>query len=98
MGKVVGTVWKMNLNGADTWVVAPFLLGDLFPSHRPNESWLRSDGGFITNKSEYPGVVEGTVVECNTRFKEYYPDEPDLNPHGFIFNAQIIKVLPNYFD
>lgn len=98
MGKVIGTAWIMHKEDADIWVVAPFLPCDFFPQSRPNDNWLNSDGGYITNKEEYPELVEGEVVECTTQFSSYYPDEPELNPHGFIFNARIIKRLPNYFE
>jgi hypothetical protein len=98
MGKVVGTAWKMDLNGGEVWVVAPFLACDMLPHCRPNDKWLNSEGGYITNKEEFPDLVEGEVVECSTQFYNYYPEEPKLNPYGFIFNAQIIKVLPGYFD
>lgn len=97
MGKVTGTAWIMTKGDEDIWVVAPFLTCDLFPSSRPNETWLNSDGGYITNKDEYPNLVEGDVVECITQFSSYYPDDPELNPYGFIFNAKITKRLPNYF-
>ena len=81
---MIGVVYKYN----DELVFCPDLIWD-FRFGKPNEEWIREEGGKILNIKDFPDIEEGIVVEVTPVYRRY----DDINRFlPFWFGCNIIEV------
>lgn len=80
---MIGVVYKYN----DELVFCPDLICDLRLG-KPNEEWIREEGGKILNIKDFPDLKEGTEVEVTPVYRRY----GDINRFAsFWFGCNIIE-------
>lgn len=81
---MIGVVYKHN----DELVFCPDLTYDIRLG-KPNEEWIREEGGKILNINDFPNLKEGTMVEATPVYRRY----GDINRFApFWFGCNIIEV------
>ena len=81
---MIGVVYKYN----DELVFCPDLTYDIRLG-KPNEEWIRKEGGKILNIKDFPDIEEGIVVEVTPVYRRY----DDINRFApFWFGCNIIEV------
>lgn len=82
---MIGVVYKYN----DELVFCPDLTWD-FRLGKPNEEWIREEGGKILNIKDFPDLEEGAEVEVTPVYRRYYDEYNHFTP--FWFGCNIIEV------
>lgn len=81
---MIGVVYKYN----DELVFCPDLAYDIRLG-KPNEEWIREEGGKILNIKDFPDLEEGAEVEVTPVYQRY----GDINRFlPFWFGCNIIEV------
>ena len=81
---MIGVVYKYN----DELVFCPDLVCD-FRLGKPNEEWIREEGGKILNIKDFPDLEEGAEVEVTPVYRRY-GDNNRFVP--FWFGCNIIEI------
>lgn len=84
---MIGVVYKYN----DELVFCPDLICDLRLG-KPNEEWIREEGGKILNIKDFPDLDEGTEVEVTPIYRHHYDDVNGNRFVPFWFGCNIIGV------
>ena len=82
---MIGVVYKHN----DELVFCPDLTYDIRLG-KPNEEWIREEGGKILNIKDFPDLEEGTEVEITPIYRRMYNEYNRSTP--FWFGCNIIEV------
>lgn len=82
---MIGVVYKYN----DELVFCPDLVCD-FRLGKPNEEWIREEGGKILNIKDFPDLKECTEVEITPIYRRIYDEYNRFAP--FWFGCNIIEV------
>ena len=84
---MIGVVYKYN----DELVFCPDLICD-FRLGKPNEEWIREEGGKILNIKDFPDLEEGAEVEVTPIYRHHYDDVNGNRFAPFWFGCNIIEV------
>lgn len=84
---MIGVVYKYN----DELVFCPDLICDLRLG-KPNEEWIREEGGKILNIKNFLDLDEGTEIEVTPIYRHYYDDVNGNRFAPFWFGCNIIEV------
>ena len=82
---MIGVVYKYN----DELAFCPDLTCD-FHLGKPNEDWIREEGGKILNIKDFPDLEEGAELEVTPVYRRYYDEYNHFAP--FWFGCGIIEV------
>lgn len=84
---MTGVIYKYN----DELVFCPDLICD-FRLGKPNEEWIREEGGKILNIKDFPDLDEGTEIEVTPIYRHHYDDVNGNRFVPFWFGCNIIEV------